>query len=59
MSKIENIIIDFRDLTDDEQMCLWMELWHFVDKKLPSDKLLKIYVKITKDDKKKRAGKRV
>ena len=34
MSNIKSIILDLENLTDDEQIKLWLNLWHFADKEL-------------------------
>lgn len=44
VSKIQNIIISMEELTDDEQMELWHELWVFATKKLPQATTLKVFI---------------
>jgi len=35
MSNIKHIFIDMQNLTDDQQLKLWSNLWKFADKELP------------------------
>ena len=44
VSKIQNIIISMEELTDNEQMELWYELWVFVTRKLPQATTLKVFI---------------
>lgn len=46
MSNIKQIIIEMGNLTDEEQIKLWMDLWYFADNELPSKKELFVFVKI-------------
>lgn len=42
MSKIKGIFIDFKGLTDKEEIDLWDNLWVFAHQNLPKEKDLKI-----------------
>ena len=37
MSSIKHIFIDMQNLTDDQQLKLWSNLWKFADKELPPE----------------------
>ena len=44
MSKIKRIIIDFENVSDDEQVKLWLSLWKFADKELDDRTNLNVWV---------------
>ena len=44
MSNIKHIFIDMQNLTDDQQLKLWSNLWKFADKELPSETNLMCFV---------------
>ena len=44
MSSIKHIFIDMQNLTDDQQLKLWSNLWKFADKELPSETNLMCFV---------------
>ena len=44
MSNIKHIFIDMQNLTDDQQLKLWSNLWKFADKELPAETNLMCFV---------------
>lgn len=42
MSSVKGIFIEFDNLTEDEQLRLFLNLFHFADKELPRMKELKL-----------------
>ena len=44
MSNIKHIFIDMQNLTDDQQLKLWSNLWKFADKELPSETNLMCFI---------------
>lgn len=43
-SNIKQIIIGVENLTDEEQLKLWINLWNFADKELPPSKDMFCYI---------------
>ena len=48
MSNIKHIFIHMQNLTDDQQLKLWHNLWKFADKELPAETNLMCFV-VTKN----------
>ena len=44
MSKIQRLVLEIENLTDDEQIELWINLFKFAQDKLPANKNLRIGV---------------
>ena len=53
MSNIKHIFIDMQNLTDDQQLKLWSNLWKFATKELPSETNLMCFIISKKEIKKK------
>ena len=51
MSNIKHILIDMQNLTDDQQLRLWSNLWKFADKELPTGTNLMCFVVLKKKKK--------
>jgi len=44
MSNIKHVLIDMQNLTDDQQLKLWFNLWKFADKELSAETNLMCFV---------------